>query len=613
MSTTQTINTATIPEEMRRLPHWVVWKREKTESGKWTKVPYRADGKGRASSTDPATWSTYEAAQAVASRYSGIGFVTTRECGIILFDADHCIVDGEILPWAREILAVMQSYTEVSPSGSGLHGYAFGKLPDRGRKCGDAEIYDSGRFFCVTGNMDPTYNRPFRRLTDEETAVVYRMVVARAPAPASTSTPTPTTSTTAPVNGSRHDHLLKLAGSLAHNGASVQAIASAVQAENLTFPDGPKPVDEVAKIVAYVDGHRGDGAAQHRPGTQAPTETIDITAVRSLVYIPTPHNRPPETAPLAELAGVRILSPGGISMITAPAGAGKSAVCESALSTIIVAMGDDLGLRLNAASALDIDTERSQREVHLSRDRFLRRCGLTPTDETPSQVQLVSLRGVPSVAEKVAYLFDVLSAETVPPVVLLDGIGDLVLDPNDTPECVSLVARLCAITHERGIGILCTLHNNPSVSSTKARGVLGSELWRKCESVLIIEKLPDGVRRLTTDYNLGKNRGGSDTVSSCFRWDDAQGMHVSCNAPPPGLKRGTVAVERDSVFEKLSERSSWSHKDAVSAVMVLTGKGERTSRERLAELVSIGRVTKAENGTYSIVENAPDKEAWYQQ
>ena len=73
----------------------------------------------------------------------------------------------------------------------------------------------------------------------------------------------------------------------------------------------------------------------------------------------------------------------------------------------------------------------------------------------------------------------------------------------------------------RGIGVMGSLHNNPAMNSDKARGVLGSELWRKAESVLMIEKMPgDDVRRLTTDYALGKNRGGSDAISSYFKWDD---------------------------------------------------------------------------------------------
>ena len=588
-----------IPVEMTSLPQWVCWRRE-TRDDKATKIPYRADGAGRASSTDPVTWNTYEAALAVVGQYDGLGFVTTKECGIVLLDFDHCIVDGEIAPWAREILAVVKSAVEVSPSGKGLHAYFAGKLPDRGRKCGDCEIYDSGRFFCVTGRADPVYNRPFRTLTDEETVRVYALVLKRAPF----TTPALSTTIAAPVNGSRHDHLLRLAGALAHGGAIVQAIASAMQAENRTFPDGPKPLDEVARIVAYVDAHR--------PGTVTPIETIDIAAVRSKVYIPSPSNRPAETAPLAELSGVRILSPGGISMVTAPAGAGKSAVCESALSTIIVAMGDDLCLRLNAMSGTYIDTERSQRETHLSRDRFLRRCGLTPADETPRAIQWVSLRGVETVVERVAYLFDVLNAANVPPVVLLDGIGDLVLDPNDSAECVTLVARLCAVTHERGIGILCTLHNNPSMNSTKARGVLGSELWRKAESVLIIEKLPDGVRCLTTDYSLGKNRSGSDTVSVCFRWDADAQMHVMCGAPE-SAKSGSVAIERTAIIDAMKTHPEWSYTELVTLAAEVCGKSARTAKSRVSELAATKKIVRNPNGTYSrCATDAVIGDEWYQ-
>lgn len=47
-----------IPAELRDRAQWVIWRSEERD-GKRTKVPYRADGAGRASTTDPATWTTF--------------------------------------------------------------------------------------------------------------------------------------------------------------------------------------------------------------------------------------------------------------------------------------------------------------------------------------------------------------------------------------------------------------------------------------------------------------------------------------------------------------------------------------------------------------------------
>jgi primase-polymerase (primpol)-like protein len=59
--------------------------------------------------------------------------------------------DGEIAPWALEIVRYLDSYTELSATATGLHIIARGDVPNR-RK-GDVEVYSSKRFFTVTGHV----------------------------------------------------------------------------------------------------------------------------------------------------------------------------------------------------------------------------------------------------------------------------------------------------------------------------------------------------------------------------------------------------------------------------------------------------------------------------
>ena len=148
---------AHIPNELKQRPQWVCWKREMRD-GKQTKVPYIADtGECRASSTNPATWRTFEEACRHAARFDGIGFVFAADdpyCGI---DLDHAIDPGtgEVHPDALEILRGFPSYTEVSPSGTGLHILCRAALSDGGTKkprgAIEVEMYDRGRYFTVTG------------------------------------------------------------------------------------------------------------------------------------------------------------------------------------------------------------------------------------------------------------------------------------------------------------------------------------------------------------------------------------------------------------------------------------------------------------------------------
>lgn len=155
---------ASIPREMRDNPAWVVWRYEPSPSNpeKLTKVPYSAHDGNLASSTDPETWATFRKALLyhVDNDWTdGIGMVVCDADDFVGIDLDHCrnAETGEIEPWAQKVIDTVNSYTEVTPSNSGLRIFARGSLPPTGRKRGDFEIYESGRYLTVTGrHLDGT-------------------------------------------------------------------------------------------------------------------------------------------------------------------------------------------------------------------------------------------------------------------------------------------------------------------------------------------------------------------------------------------------------------------------------------------------------------------------
>src|SRR5262249_44775875 len=51
----------------------------------------------------------------------------------------------------KEVLDKLDSYAEISPSGTGTKVFVQGRLPGAGRHGQGLEMYDSGRFFTVTG------------------------------------------------------------------------------------------------------------------------------------------------------------------------------------------------------------------------------------------------------------------------------------------------------------------------------------------------------------------------------------------------------------------------------------------------------------------------------
>jgi putative DNA primase/helicase len=145
-----------VPSPLRELKQWLVWKREQRD-GHWTKVPYSAKG-GLGSTTNPDTWSTFEEVGFVANQYDGIGFVFTKECGIVGIDLDHIRGDDDTFtPEVQEILEKFNSYAELSPSGKGIHILCQGTLPGSGRRSKNYEVYSDGRYFTVTGNVIGDY------------------------------------------------------------------------------------------------------------------------------------------------------------------------------------------------------------------------------------------------------------------------------------------------------------------------------------------------------------------------------------------------------------------------------------------------------------------------
>jgi putative DNA primase/helicase len=149
-----------IPPKMRGAWRWVVWRFEQRD-GRWTKVLYSPNTGRRASSINPGTWGTFEQACAALAtgRYAGLGFVLGG--GFAGVDKDKCrdAHTGEIATWALALIDRLDSYTEASPSGTGVHVFVSvdpsWQLPGRKlvRPDGSAiEIYGAGRYFTVTGH-----------------------------------------------------------------------------------------------------------------------------------------------------------------------------------------------------------------------------------------------------------------------------------------------------------------------------------------------------------------------------------------------------------------------------------------------------------------------------
>jgi len=150
-----------IPQTLKDLDRWVVWKWEpgKDRSKKWRKPPRQPSG-AFAATNKPETWSSFEQVlecYQVEAEWDGIGIVLPPS--LIGADLDECVKDGKLNATAQLCVSQMDTYTEFSPSGTGIKMIAAGKLNEdlpRGSHEKGLELYDEvGARYFTTHRSDP--------------------------------------------------------------------------------------------------------------------------------------------------------------------------------------------------------------------------------------------------------------------------------------------------------------------------------------------------------------------------------------------------------------------------------------------------------------------------
>lgn len=131
-----------IPQELKKLKQWVAWAGDKLP-----KNPYTG---GNAQSNNPDTWSDFKTACKAVDKYqfNGIGFMFSQQSGYFGVDLDDCVENQDLID---EFVESLQSYTEWSTSGTGIHIICKGSLPEGARRKGKIEMYEKQRYFIMTG------------------------------------------------------------------------------------------------------------------------------------------------------------------------------------------------------------------------------------------------------------------------------------------------------------------------------------------------------------------------------------------------------------------------------------------------------------------------------
>lgn len=317
---------------------------------------------------------------------------------------------------------------------------------------------------------------------------------------------------------------------------------------------------------------------------------------------------PPPIRPIFSLSVdgqlIVISTPGNITALIAQAKAGKTAFMGAMIASPMVEPTSDTDcLSVVAAPNLDggallyFDTEQSRDDFWHVTKRSMRRAAAT---SRPPWLHSYCLTGM-SVADAKACVFQAVSDAYVRHgrvyAIFIDGVADLVLDVNSAEECNGFVSELHAIAINFDCPIVTVLHLNPQSGKggfEKARGHLGSQLERKAETNLRIEKNGD----LSLVWSEKQRRAPIFKDNGPrFRWSDEAGMHVTAQAEDPSKPKWheDFAILADEIFDG-GKRMRYA--EIAKAIAEARDIGDAAARKRTQRLLKTDLLTSVGMGYY---------------
>lgn len=188
------MNFENVPPSMRSMKIWIVWRAVKDENGEINKYPWRTDGTGKLSWSNPLNWMTFDQAKDLylagidlpehkGVHFAGIGFIVPKRTddnpSLAVIDLDSIKENGEIKQAAMDIVNRLDSYAEFSPSENGIHIIALSKNLNNKKNLGrkdnepikingqEIEAFVHSHFVTFTGHRLEDSNHDIHDQTEE--------------------------------------------------------------------------------------------------------------------------------------------------------------------------------------------------------------------------------------------------------------------------------------------------------------------------------------------------------------------------------------------------------------------------------------------------------------
>jgi hypothetical protein len=316
-------------------------------------------------------------------------------------------------------------------------------------------------------------------------------------------------------------------------------------------------------------------------------------------------NVPEKPSPVFTLCGQQIATAGNIISVYSQAKAGKSAVLSAMMASAFSedSLCDFLGFaaapNTPGRALVHFDTEQSRYDADQLIRRALRRADIT--GPPPSWLRSYWLTDI-ELAQRRQLLRDELEAASKACggiyCVLIDGVGDLVVDVNDITETQNFVIELHALAIRYDCPIVGVLHENPGGQTEKQRGHLGSQLERKAESNIRLVKDSDGITVIYTEKSRHANIPRS--AGHRFKWSDEDAMHTTFEAEQNSRPDAHMAEKHfaQELFNCPGATGGLSWAELHARICELTHLKQPGARRRFQKLLGLGFIEKNSAGFY---------------
>lgn len=294
----------------------------------------------------------------------------------------------------------------------------------------------------------------------------------------------------------------------------------------------------------------------------------------------------PDPQMLVSKSDLPICTRGNFSFVIGLPGSRKSFLCTGIAGAFINENGC-MGLDNpnGAGSILWIDTEQARGHVGRVGRRLHRIAGL-PTDANSSSINIYLLREFqPDIRRK---MFLAAVELHHPDFIVLDGVSDLIKDPNNSEQATSIITELMRVTKEYDCHLLTVIHAN--VGSEKARGHLGSEALRKCETAILVEA--DG------DCSVCKWAKTRDMRPCDFAFTVQNGLPIEVEYKSKESRADKLQMDIETAMPPLPDVITF--KDLTARIMTVSGIKYDASVKRIKKAVERGYIIKNEAGMYHL-------------